>query len=138
MKDLEYVTERDGSKWVEYEHAVAMADLLRKAKEVMLRTYDVTDHPADGNTDCDKCAAEIDALLDDISTEWLNMNEINSRYVGCEIEMLMSDSSVVEAVIHDGFIRGKEPTKVTFEDMRKPTSEHVKPVCFKVVKWGEV
>lgn len=40
-----------------------MYAMLERAKEVMLRTYDVTDYPANGNTDCDKCAAEIDALL---------------------------------------------------------------------------
>lgn len=43
--------------------APAMYAMLERAKEVMLYTYDVTDYPADGNTDCDICASEIDALL---------------------------------------------------------------------------
>lgn len=53
--------------WSEHAHLIAAAPemyaLLERAKEVMLYTYDVTDYPADGNTDCDICAREIDSLL---------------------------------------------------------------------------
>lgn len=51
--------------------AAEMYELLKRAKEVMLNTYDVTDYPADGDTDCDKCAAEIDQLLSEARGEHL-------------------------------------------------------------------
>lgn len=51
--------------YTEKEHAVfdEMYELLERAKEVMLNTYDTCDYPADGKTDCDICAKDIDELL---------------------------------------------------------------------------
>lgn len=60
---IDHVEEWDGSKWVALEVAEEMCAMLERAKEVMLNTYDACDYPADGKTDCDICAKDIDALL---------------------------------------------------------------------------
>ena len=56
-------TPEKGHDWMLIACAPEMYDLLIKAKETMLNTYDVCDYPATGDTDCDKVAAEIDKLL---------------------------------------------------------------------------
>lgn len=40
-----------------------MYAMLERARETMLNTYDVNDHPASGDTDCDICARDIEKLL---------------------------------------------------------------------------
>jgi hypothetical protein len=45
------------------QQAKRMHELLVKCKGVMLRTYDATEWPANGETDCDITAGEIDQLL---------------------------------------------------------------------------
>lgn len=43
--------------------APEMYATLEEAREMLLRTYDVTEWPANGKTEFDKCAADIESLL---------------------------------------------------------------------------